>query len=338
MKNSLSAFAQAAAVAGLALTSFAVLPTPTARAADPVSTPNMLTHIGANGFGTGCTTSMPFTSYTEEIPLTGAKATRTAAGLWTVYKNNASQLTVTPKITGSSSITLRNGRLDTLDLGATGGVRVDAVAGQGCGVSTDAGLSTYVDITTTRASWVTLRLSATRETDTRAEIEPVEGSDLGLSLSVSSGGGTSAATYYLPAGSYRLYGRVGWDPYLSAGEGGASLSGTGTVHVELDEVGEAIGSTAGSGARYVTLGNQVACADRGVVVRFGRKVRSATVYVDGRRVESLKKPKAGRSIFAAGLDRYRTGKVQVRLVVDPPGKRKKASVTATRTYRACDSR
>ncbi|HWJ10210.1 MAG TPA: hypothetical protein VNS46_12590 [Nocardioides sp.] len=329
------------AATALASATIVGLPSPGARAADPVTGSVVVARVGAYHHELGCSTSVANANEAKAVPPTGAavdyQVNRTAM---VADDSNGTSTTITQAAKATASVGLASGQLAALDLAVSGGVTLDAPAHQLCGSHAWTSMDQNLEFTLSAPRWLTLTTTATKGTDVWADLWSHDG-DTQIGMYGDATGGTTTATYYLLPGRYDFESSVGWSATSLAGETGVKRYGSGSVRARLFAPGSAYAPASGPGGAYVAMGSQVSCTLGTLPVAFrsnAARVKQAIYYVDGRAVRTVRRPAAGQRVQVPGMAGYARKRVTVRLVVDPPGSATTATVSVNRAYRPCKVR
>ncbi|MET3961530.1 hypothetical protein ABIE44_001464 [Marmoricola sp. OAE513] len=331
--------ARGAAAAALALGGAGLAPAPASQAAPTAVQATATVRWGTSFDGTvGCSVSGDPSGYESvTLPANGGAVVRNVIRSGNVDDTGAAHRTQTVQRTKATASTrVRNGVPSSVDLLAEGRVGILGAAGNPCGASTFASADQELTFTLDRPLWMTLTSRAGRETGTALRMQDPLG-DIKFRFDSYDTATESNQRWLVPPGEYHLIVGVSW---FGDAAGGASTSrdGSGRIRVDFAEVGSASTRATGAGVKYAVPRPRVACATGTLPVDFTGKatrVRTATFFVNGKRVRTVRRPRPGASVSVPGLPATRPGTVRVRLVVDPPGKRRKAIVTTARSYRAC---
>ncbi|HET7734524.1 MAG TPA: hypothetical protein VFK52_00995 [Nocardioidaceae bacterium] len=331
-------FASATAL-GLVLAS-SLLPSTPARAAVFVTEPKLTAQATVFAYGgAGCSASNNGKTDVTPLELNGEPQPRSLQNTAVVSDVQGPSTSISQTLSGYGSASLRNGRLSSFDLEASGRVELDATGGQTCGTGQWTSLHQGLDFTIDEPQWLTVSLVLDRQTSAWLEASNEEGTTW-FEIDNGENGGTSTITSYLPPGDYDLEASIGWGPWLEPGQDRILREGSGEVHLRLHDIGSALGAATGTGRKYVGLGAQVSCGAPSLPARFTRsagRVRSASFVVNGTVVKTVRAPQVGQRV-AVRVPRFGQAHVKVVLVVDPPGDTRSAKVAVTRSYRACSAR
>ncbi|WP_193614989.1 hypothetical protein [Nocardioides lijunqiniae] len=264
----------------------------------------------------------------------GARTASTTSSTTITDANDASDITT---LTGRSSVAARvtaaGGSLRDLEVRAT--LRGTLVRAQGAASSCrgSVGLTATAGTTFTvaRPGWLSLTMSTSRGGATMLAVSGPDQELMDSSVDVRT---TDRHRFLLPrAGTYvvALQARQTISSTPASDPSGATL--TASLRGEFRPAGSAVAASAGPGARYLALAAERSCAADSLAATFtarARTVRSATIYVDGRRVAKVRAPKRGRTVRITRLRDPQP--VSVRAVIVP---RKGRTVAVTRSYVAC---
>ncbi|MET3961531.1 hypothetical protein ABIE44_001465 [Marmoricola sp. OAE513] len=316
----------------LATTTIVLLPG-SARAAEPVVNAELVASSGSYAIGTGCSVSDPGQRTYAPLATNGSTSSHGSNLGASITDSAGVRSDVTRSALGKGKVTVRDGQLAALTFSGTAALDVTTQPTQTCGVGTWTRVETRLVFTLTRPQWFSARTTTT----SRAQVAlSLYSHDETTSVRIDAlAGGEASANWYLPIGTYSLATEMLLSTDLVAGAPSSKRTGSGTTQVALHDTGGAHAAASGSGTRYVAPGNRVTCATHQLPARFGKRVKSATFYVNGRKVRTVSRPKAGSVVALPVLDGTRTSSVRVRLVVDPPGHRTRKTVAVTRSYRAC---
>ncbi|WP_205474360.1 hypothetical protein [Nocardioides sp. SYSU D00038] len=274
-------------------------------------------------------------------PVDGSTTTSRASAASTItHVASGGSIRTDQQVSATTRGRLRGGQLSEVRLTATGRVATDRRASDPCTTMSVAYAVRTLDFTLERPQWVSVSLGRTGEGQGHVRISTDDGATV-LETGTPPLRGTPGPAY-LPAGSYNLAATVTWGVLADASDttGSGTNAGTVTVDVGLHDPGSAVTGPTGRGSRYAVPGS-AACASGTVPVTLrgaARRARSVVVSVDGRRVRTLRRPTPGRTVRVRLGSTRPTTTVRARLVVDPPGARRRATVTVTRTYRSCAPR
>lgn len=330
------------AATALGVATLASMPAPEARAAVPVTGSEIWGSVSAYHHQPGCSTTVTSASEKKTVPLTGAATSHQISGTAKVVDDsNATTTAISQNAKATTSVGVgSSGQLATVDLAVSGAVTLDAPAHQLCGSQANASMEQDLEFTLSSPRWLTLTTASTRGSDVWVDIWSYD-DDTQLGAYHDATGGTSTATYYLPAGHYDFEAGVGWGATSPAGATGVKRSGSGSVRARLHAPGSAYAPASGSGSAYVTAGGQVSCSNGTLPVTFrstAPRVKYATYYVDGRAVKTVRRPAAGQRVQVPGMAGHTRKRLTVRLVVDPVGRATTATVAVSRLYRPCKAR
>jgi hypothetical protein len=329
----------------IAMITVGALPAAT-HAATPVFGARIITQTSAYHQGPAeCSTSDTGHNGYANVPTTGAEIEREDGGKSSVTNNSTGAKTqILQQARGKASLTVKNGQISGYHLTGTGSVSAKATTGQTCGAYVTSTVEHDVDFLLERPVWVTIRTTSSKNTSLFVDGSSEDGS-LQFGQQTDTVGGATTSTWYLPRGRYSLDAAAVWQLNIKEGQDEVVHAGSGSVHVEFRDAGSAVAPSKGSGRKYVSLGGQVQCRANLALVAVGTvpatfttsKVRKATFSIDGKVVKKVRHPRSKSSAAVLGVPDHRTSIVKARLVVDPPGSRRTAVVTVTRTYRPCSA-
>ncbi|WP_205472786.1 hypothetical protein [Nocardioides sp. SYSU D00038] len=333
------------ALAALALGGLAAV-APPAQAA-PIEDAGIEVDGGLGYDGNECTPSGSPPSGWTVLPGTGqvVKVSGSSVRSVTSTGDPADTSTVTTSASGQASARLRGGQLAELDIRGSGRARAVVPAVSECSASGNVEVGGGLQFTLVRPAWLTVTLTGTKDTSVYFGVggAGIDSSSAGFD----DGGGRATIRRYLAPGLYGIGGEIGWSTHEGGmlwvkGSSGAArkradVAGSGRIHAVLTEAGAATGGATGSGKKYLKPGDAASCATGKVAARFTKKakqVEKATFLVNGKKRKTVNKPKQGRTVLLP-VPATRPSTVTVRLVVDPPGRRRAVTKTVTRSYEAC---
>lgn len=301
--------------------------------------PTYYTQTSAYTSGASCTLSEAGGTDNKPLPVDGTRVTNTRTRSGTATDGTGKVTTLSRSVDVAAKVTSRgNGQLAGLDLAVSGFAQVAAQAGQTCYATAYAGGGAVMDFTLLTPQWVTVSVSGGRQADSWIEAYEEDSGEPGFYLSTRESSGTVTGTFLLTPGTYEFETGIGWGAYAYTGEAGHRREGHGSVSMRLHDTGGAIAAPAGTGRAYLTPGPAVNCATRTLPTTFtarGGRVKSATFLVNGVQKRVVRNPVAGQRVTLTALPSFRRNDIRVRLVVDPPGRVRTATVVSTRSYRAC---
>ncbi|WP_193614988.1 hypothetical protein [Nocardioides lijunqiniae] len=327
-----------AVVVALALGSTALLATaPSAQAAAPLQGTLIVSTSFGTGGNPGCSV-VTDTGGAEQPAFTsnGATTARSVSSAATVEDADdaADDTSLTAAASGRVRATRAGASLATLSLTSSVSARVVAAQGTAseCESRADVVVGTQAAFTLADPGWLTLRGSVQGGHLQTAVLSAQNTEGLG-GFSV---GGKREQTrvLFLPAGSYTLFlGHQVEAVTPSAAGAATTAASSGSVSVAFTAAGAATGPAAGKGGGFVRLDDAVACGSRsvaGALTRKAARLRTATFFVNGKRVKVIRKPRAGKEVLLRGLPTG--GGVTVKVVLKP---RKGRSAVVSRSYVAC---
>lgn len=303
-----------------------------------ITDPSLSVQASAYASGTGCTLTGATGTDSYPLVVNGTLATHANVKSSTSTDGAGKLTALNRSVEARARATTRNGQLGTVDLRAGGFAQADPQPGQSCYATDYAAGAVTMDFTLTLPQWVSVTIESGRQTDAWAEAYEEDDGSPSFSFSVRGAGGSLTASRYLAPGTYEFDAGIGWGAYTDAGLPGQRREGEGSISVRLYDTGSATAAPAGSGRPYLTPGAAITCGAQTLPTTFtsrGGRVKSATFLVNGVRKKVVRNPVAGQKVTLSGMPKYRRNHVRVRLVVDPPGDVRTATVVSTRSYRAC---
>ncbi|WP_134740401.1 hypothetical protein [Nocardioides sp. 503] len=308
-------------------------------AAAPVATGQITAGIEfAKLSGSAATCSVPSPGDDAAVPFTSDSGGKTASlsGTATVADSNdaADVTSLTASAKTSARTTAVAGSLRDLDV--TSALRARFISAQGfnssCKVSVQATAATQTAFDVSRPGWLTLVATKGQGGYGVLAVAGPTGVFQTYALRVRS---SDSYRFFLPeAGQYQISVQVAAPVETPDGpDDPTDESVSLKVHGEFRTAGVATGNPVGAGASFLALGSQRSCAADTLAATFtaqARKVKTATIYVNGRRVATVRKPKAGRVVTLTHLSD--TQPVSVRAVL---ARKAGKPVTVTRSYLAC---
>jgi hypothetical protein len=293
--------------------------------------------------GVTCTTTGLEPSVQAPFAADGAPVTQAASSTGTIQNDTVGADKTTLSASGSTTIvaTQANGQLSHVTLTANTSASVtSAAAGTTCGAQALVGPNFTFDFDLTAPMLVTLHVEAHHFQGQLAvgRVESPSGQPNAAAVVMLDGSTDGTSSALLPAGTgYSAGSEMGL--LLGAPATAGTVSGTGDLKVDIsfEQPGVARTSQQGPGGKYVALAGARNCETGAVAATWSKKagkgkarqVKKATVWVDGDKVATVRKPKK-KQVTSIPADPGHA--VQVQLFLKVKGK---GELIAQRSYRPC---
>jgi hypothetical protein len=261
----------------------------------------------------------------------GVPVTKTVSSSAT-FKDNANAADTT-NLSGTSTQTVTataaGGQVSKVHFGTTASASVTtAIASTKCGADVEAGGSTMFQFDLPADTLVTVKGVAHHMIGI-FEAGNIIGpsSDVQAVISYNAGSSSSASAVLKAGTGFISINQAYLDVQAAATAGTVSRAGDVSFDVGFQTPGVADGTQFGSGAKYVKLADGRGCSTGTVDLTWTKKagkgdhrtVKKATVFVNGAKVKSVKKPKKKQVTHLTGIDPTGNARVQVVLKVKDKG-------------------
>lgn len=331
------------AAVALAAASASIVVTPPATAA-PVfvdASTRVVPSAGVEVNNGSCTrTQTPVLSPTTPVVENGAPTTVTSSVTGTGTDGADDTATMSAQATATASVRSAGGDPTTVDLSVTGQAQLTtALAQSACEYYVYAGHELGFRFSVAHAGFVHISSSAPAGAYTGIYLyNESDPSHPSVTFYAAGPKLNDTHTYYLAAGSYEGQFQGSIYPELSTSR---TVSGTVSIHAEFTVAGSQTEPATGKGSRYVSLPTARSCAAGTLTTsvttakRSAKKIKVVKLWVNGRLVTKVKKPKKGAAT-ALGVAADQAADVTAEVTLFPKKKHGKAKVyEVSASYEAC---